>query len=281
MRRARAVRIGIYQLCKTCTQPKTCFVLLLLLLYAVIFAAPVADFAQEKQRAVSALGVFPVLASAHYPQMLLMMGVVLLFSDAPFWDANQKYILLRADWRAWSGGQVLYVLVTMALYLLAVNLFCWLVMLPNIVFSTDWEKIWPTLALQSFGEIDYSVAPALIRYFSALEAWCLSMLLTWLAGCSMGLLMLFVNAHTRSKAGLILAGTISLTNLTIWNSLLDTNLYYLSPVSLANLAVVDIVGGSSGYPSLQYAVIALTIVVMVLVGLNIGLAGRLATKLDN
>ena len=70
-------------------------------------------------------------------------------------------------------------------------------------------------------------------------------------------------------------------NLTIWNSLLDTNLYYLSPVSLANLAVVDIVGGSSGYPSLQYAVIALTIVVMVLVGLNIGLAGRLATKLDN
>lgn len=50
--------------------------------------------------------------------MMLFLGVVLLFCDAPFIEDEQPYIMLRSGRRIWFIGQMLYIVVASVLYLI-------------------------------------------------------------------------------------------------------------------------------------------------------------------
>ena len=254
----------LYQMRRLLTSSRMALLMMLLCLFAVLYAAPVAEFAASHQRKVSAIGVLPVITSDLLSQMILMMGVVLMFSDAPFLDHNQLYLLMRSDRSTWALGQVMYIVVSSLLYFLVAVSICWLFMIPYIEFSADWGKIWMTLANQTENEVSMLVHTRVLGQYTVAEAGAFSLLLGWLASSVIGCEIFLVNAVSRTKIGLVLGAAQTVMGITIVNSLLDYKLHMFSPLSLSNLRLIDRSGLAKGYPSLGYAVVALLLTVAVL-----------------
>ena len=264
-RRFATAKICGYQFRRLITGYRFYVILMLLVVYAILYAAPVSEFAREYNRAVSAIGVFPILTGDFFAQMTLMFGVVLLFSDAPFWEHNHLYLLMRSNRATWARGQILYIALATAVYLLSSVIISWVIMIPNLSFDLEWGKIWMTLATGSADmEVSITVYTRIVHQYSVLSAAAISFVLSWLAGCVIGGCMFLVNAATKSKCGLILGAGACLMNIAIVNSLFDYKLHRFSPLSLSNLHIVDRSGTASGYPSLEYAFAALSLAFVLL-----------------
>lgn len=255
----------IYQMRRFFTKSHIVLLLMLLSVYAVLFAFTVSDYAAGYGMKVSALGLFPALNGDRYAFMVLMMGVVLLFSNAPFLDHNQMYLLLRSNRNAWALGQVLYIALLSAIYILLVLLVSWLYMLPNIEFSLEWGKIWKTLAFAPSDVSQIVMNVRVIDQHTVLHAFGMSLLLTWMACCILGALIFSINLLTHSRLGLIPAALLSVFDMTIANSGMNKGFYKASPVSLASLSVVDRSGMAIGYPSECFAFIVLLLILLLFV----------------
>lgn len=81
--------------------------------------------------------------------MMLFLGVVLLFCDAPFIEDEQPYIMLRSGRRIWFIGQMLYIVVASVLYLIVLYFISVLVLLPHIEWSAEWGKLLSTFSQTS------------------------------------------------------------------------------------------------------------------------------------
>lgn len=267
-----------YQVVKLSSQPRLYLIILLIILFAVIYATPVAEFAAKHNRPVNVVALFPLLMGDVIPQMVFMMLLVLMLSDAPFLDRNSTYILIRSDRDSWALGQILYVAMSVALYHIAVTVICWLLMIPYVEFSGEWGKVWTTLAHSKTNADVFGVPDRIVAQHTVLSAVCWSYLLSWLAGCVIGLVMFIINAMSHTRVGVVIAGIYSVWGVTIFNSMLDPRLFKVSPVSLSSLRVLDAEGTAalSGYPSLQYAVIALSCSIVALVAIIIVCAHRSA-----
>lgn len=123
---------------------------LLLIGFLFEWVRPIADFSSAVHVSVTPW-VFPYLSLSQKVLLLIMLGIVLLFCDAPFIDAHQPYVIIRSGKRDWLLGQILYIMVASALYFLFIALISTLLMLPNLTFSSEWGKIFGTLALTDAG----------------------------------------------------------------------------------------------------------------------------------
>lgn len=249
---AMAYGVCRYQLRKTVSSYRFALMLLLQLLFAIVFATPVSDFAAQHSLSVNALGLLPALTGDTFAQMLLMMGLVLLLSDAPFIDHNQMYLLLRCERSKWALGQIAFMAAASLGYLVCAQIVCLIVMTPTISLSADWGKLWTSVAYQHTVQ-DITMGARIVSRYSPLMAFGLSMWLSWLACCIMGFTMFLINLATGTRIGLIAGGLMCLINTAIGNSLFDTKLYSFSPVSLASLSIVDSTGMARWHPQLSYA----------------------------
>lgn len=270
---AAAWRICAYQLRRLIMSYKSILFLMLFVVYALVFATPVADFAVSYNQKVNILGLLPVLTSDYLAQMVLMMGIVIMFSDAPFIDHNQVYIMMRCKRSVWAAGQILYIMTATLMFIIAALVISILTLVPHVSIDGLWGKVWQTLAHQG-GDLQITVSARMVNQYTIIEALGYSTFLTWLAGFFIGSLMFLLNFITNTKVGLVAGGLLCLMNMAIYNSLFSYSLYSLSPLSLANLSVVDRYGMTYGYPTLVYAGIAMIFVTIVITLMILNLAKR-------
>ena len=90
--------------------------------------------------------IFPFLYMQYYTKMLFFFPLVLIFSNAPFTDRNQLYIILRCGRIRWCLGQICYIIAASAIYFLFVMVSSVLLNLNCITISADWGKVLTTLA---------------------------------------------------------------------------------------------------------------------------------------
>lgn len=107
------------------------------------------------------------------------------------WKANSPYIIMRSGREIWTAGQILYIVLSSAIFFAIVELLTILLLLPNLSYENDWGKVINSFAQNGasrYGVVfpfDYTI----VSNFNPLQAMVIESLLCWLMGMFVGLLM--------------------------------------------------------------------------------------------
>ncbi len=199
------------------------------------------------------------------PAMLFLYGAltVLLFSDAPFFDVQTYYELVRTGRAAWALGQLCYIMVMSLLYALFVWACSVAVLLPHVELSTGWGTVLKTLAVEpgiagAYGcPVAVSVDMALLNRFGAVEATLLSIGLMWLNAAFLGTLIFACNILVGKFCGPIAAGALvglAYFQMFLGGMTLGSRLTFFSPVSWVSLKALGFSPYGPPRPTVLYAV---------------------------
>ncbi len=140
--------------------------------------------------------IFPFLYMQYYTKLLFFFPLILIFSNAPFVDTNQLYVIIRSGRIKWCIGQILYIIVTSAIYFALIILFSVVLNLDCINFTNDWGKVLNTLAntnAASQFEVGFTPNQTVISLFSPLQAMWFTFFHSWISGIILGLIIFLFN----------------------------------------------------------------------------------------
>jgi len=210
--------------------------------------------------------IFPFFSNNPVKQLILLAGIIFLFSDAPFINKNQPYIIIRSKRISWVLGQILYIVMASAIYFLFLMLVSILVLFPYATFATNgWGKIIHTLAQTNVGsqiKLQFGITKEITTFYSPFQAFGLSFLLNWGVACFLGLVLFVINLKFNRMLGLVAGGVILFFDLLVTNMLPPT-FYHFSPVSLSRLSVLDPMGVSM-FPKMAYPFVFFSVSIVVL-----------------
>lgn len=117
--------------------PKYLAAVLYLLLYSYNRLHGLADYASSLKTSISpwVLPFMPCLGASFLP---IMLGFVLLISDAPFRTRQQRFVMQRTGKRAWIIGQLLYILAISVGFALMMWVLSWIWHLPQLEWKGEW-----------------------------------------------------------------------------------------------------------------------------------------------
>ncbi len=237
---------------------------ILLIILTHSFTKEIVDFGKDIDINVSPW-MFPFLFTQKFIKLLFFFPLLLLFSDAPFIDENQPYIIARSGRIPWSIGQIGYIFIASAVYFIFLLLLSIGLNLFNIQFTMEWGKVLGTLANTNAAEVvnlKTFIPSDVLHYFSPIQALWFSLLLSWLTGVFLGLIIYVINSFSNTRVfGILTASFLLVLDATV------TNRYYLyrfSPVSWSNLARIDI-NGTTPMPSITYIYISFALLIGIMI----------------
>lgn len=267
----RSIAASFQNFRKWTSSPRILIILFLLITFINLSEEGIRLFSQSVHIAVS-VWTFPFLMSDWYDLFIFMLGLVMLFCDAPFLDDQQPYLIMRTGKKCWLAGQILYIFLGSAVYFLAVWGISILLLLPNVAFSTQWGKIIRTLSATDVGanfNISLQFSSRVVQRFQPLQAMGLSFLLSWLVGSFLGLLMFVINMNTSRAVGALTAAGVVLLEVMALSGGYDLYaLRFFSPVSWASLDLLDFTHTAQN-PSFEYAVVVLICMIFILIVLAV------------
>ncbi len=212
--------------------------------------------------------VFPFVLINWYPSMVILLGVVLLFCDAPFMNNSTPYECVRSGRRLWILGQIMYVVLASLIYVLFLVLVSILCLLPNLEISDQWGKVINTLAQTSAGN-QYSQIPISYRLmlsYSPIEAMLISSLILFLETTLIGVVMLAINTVTNRIGGVLAGLVLGFMPAFVGSILVEPKFFYFVPTAWSNIDMLDVTGKSM-YPSLPYVLCVLIGLIILLIGI--------------
>lgn len=209
--------------------------------------------------------IFPFIYMQYYNKMLFFFPLILIFSNAPFIDKNQLYVLVRAGRTTWCIGQMCYIIVTSALYFSFVMLFSIIINLDCIEFTGEWGKMLNTLANTSMGtkfHLGFTPEKNVINMFSPISAMWFTFLHSWISGVILGLIVFLFNM--KIKGG----GTFFASFMLVFSAVAgkQTSLVKFSPVSWSTLNYIQL-KPNDGLPNYEYISIFYIIMILLLLGI--------------
>lgn len=244
--------------------------MLLLLMFVTVaeFCNNVNDFSSRINEATNALAVLPHLYNNQYFRLVIQFGIILMFSNAPFRNANSLFCIIRTGYKKWCVGQLIYIVTASILYTTLFFLLTIVCTVPTLGFSFSWGKTFSTLA-QTDGfplNIEYKIH-LLYKPVDALLNTCL---LLMLLSIFLGFLMFLLSSVFGKGAGTISATSIVLLGLVPAFSSNPAGVARFSPCSLTQIALLDS-SGISGYPTVSYAYIFFGIALFLMATLTIAI----------
>jgi len=237
---------------------------ILLIILTHSFTKEIVDFGKDIDIIVSPW-MFPFLFTQKFIKLLFFFPLLLLFSDAPFIDENQPYIIARSGRIPWSIGQIGYIFIASAVYFIFLLLLSIGLNLFNIQFTMEWGKVLGTLANTNAADVvnlKTFIPSDVLHYFSPIQALWFSLLLSWLTGVFLGLIIYVINSFSNTRVfGILTASFLLVLDAAV------TNRYYLyrfSPVSWSNLARIDI-NGTTPMPSITYIYISFALLIGIMI----------------
>lgn len=139
-------KICLYQLRILSKSYKLYTVLICLFIFMKSFLKPLQEFLMETGEKVTPF-LFTFFMNGQFCAALVFAGVLLFFIDAPFYDKEKLFVMIRTGRKKWVLGQTFYIIVISVGYM-----FCWVVMsllilVPKVTFQNEWGRVWTTLAL--------------------------------------------------------------------------------------------------------------------------------------
>ncbi len=186
--------------------------------------------------------IFPFLLNGRISKYLIMIGIIVLFYDAPFVDINEKYVIIRTGKKNWATGMIIYIMIAAAIYFFILTIFSIIVFSPNVFFANSWGKLMNTAALNPMKSVPLYIDYTILKTYTPLQAYLTSFFLNWCAATTIGLIMFLVNIYFKPYMGVIAALVIISMDVFFEPTAILTIPYeyiYISPLSLTNLMAIE------------------------------------------
>mgnify|MGYP000178248066 CR=1 FL=1 len=194
--------------------------------------------------------IYPFLYMQYYNKLLFFFPLLLIFSNAPFIDSNQLYIIARSGRIKWCMGQICYIFITSSIYFVFIILFSILLNIKCIEFTNDWGKVINTLANTNAGtefQIGFSPDRNIVNMFSPLQAVWFTFLHSWVSGVVLGLIIFLFNMIFKG------VGTFISSFILVFSAIASKqiSLVKFSPVTWSTLNYIHIIK-NDGLPNYRY-----------------------------
>ncbi len=250
----RSLNCLIYSLRKLAINPKCIIVFALLYIHMKDSYQGLIGFLADYDETINAFGLFINMISDPHFVMIAGIGLMLIFSDAPFFDDAQQYILIRAKKGPWIAGQIFCVLLATAVYLLIMLGIQHLILHPYLTYDNQWGRAIHTLSRTDLGD-NYDLLVGFhrdyMRMWSVRRCFALGMILRWGAYATCALIIFIINILSTSKAGIFAAIFILLFDL-FMDFGVSATFYVLSISSLARLPLLNM-GTNPYFPRVELA----------------------------
>lgn len=90
---------------------------------------------------LTVLEPYILIVNGYYPLQFIMIGFILLISDAPFLEAGIGNYLIRSKRSRWFLGQIAYILFLSVIYNIFLLLITTLPFIPYLRLSTNWSPL--------------------------------------------------------------------------------------------------------------------------------------------
>lgn len=128
------------------SNPKYPAVIVYLLLYTHERLSGLADYARDLGTRIHPW-VFPFLPCSGAGFLPLMLGFILLISDAPFRTRQQQLVMQRTGKRIWLAGQLIYIWEVSMGFTLLLWMLSWLWTIPALEWGGKWGAVLSTAAI--------------------------------------------------------------------------------------------------------------------------------------
>jgi hypothetical protein len=201
--------------------------------------------------------------------VLVMLGVVLLFCDAPFIGPDQPYIIMRSGRKQWMFGSIIYIALASVVFFSLTVLFTIIILSPVMELSSEWGKVIGTFAQTSLASqhgISFPFSQVIFISYTPLQAMLLSFSNSCLVAFILGMTIFVLNLKFSRPTGMVGATALVLWQITVKKTW--TGFIRYSPVSWVSLSNID-VSSSSLYPNLPYVHISLFSVAFIIICLSV------------
>lgn len=263
----RILSVANVNLKKCSSNPRIYISALLILGYLYLLENPIRSFASAVNINVTPW-IFPFLLNDVYSQMMIFLGIVLVFCDAPFLDSAQPYMILRSGKKGWLLGEYLYIMLVSVIYLLYVLIVSICLIFP-VDFSNEWGKIIGTLTQTNAAvplHIPLGFSYTIQYIYTPIGATLWTFLMAWLDAIFLGFCIFTINFNLNRFIGTAVAVVLILINMFALN-LGGGKFLYFSPMSWSSLSNLDITN-TSVRPSNLFAVCTLLVICVLLLGIN-------------
>lgn len=247
-------------------------IMLLMILCMVIgkFCADVAEYARSINTPVNVLGLLPCLYSqrAFFNHLMIQLGIVLMFSNAPFKGGSAQFTVMRTGYGKWCAGQILYIFAASGIFSVSLFAFTNVFSLGSVSYSLKWGKTLSTL-MASHSGVGTCISERIKPQFTPFEALLHNMLLIFLLAVFLGLLIFFFSSVVGRSSGVIAAAAVVLLGIFPEYAENIPKAVRISPCSLTNLDFVTKNSGMSFFPSLSYSYAVLSGLVILFIEANI------------
>ncbi|MDO4546867.1 MAG: hypothetical protein Q4D04_02080 [Clostridia bacterium] len=235
-----ALRVCRYSLRRLITTPKAIAVPIAAFFIVFYASQDVRSLCAEYNVLASPFALFTCITITASMVSLLIVGLMLLMSDAPFIDDAQPNVIMRSGRLEWSLGQLLFMFAVSVAYWLFVAVCCFLVLLGRIDWRNEWGTVFSTL--QYNPSYHFSSSTLVMANYSVLKAFFTSMALAVALSVFLLEIIYIVNIHTNTMYGLFVPLAFVFLNWAYFMWGFNVIPLHASPVSLAALNWLDPTG---------------------------------------
>ncbi len=204
-------------------------------------------------------------------KVLLYLGVIAIFCDAPFYSQQTPYEVVRCGKKAWNQGKLTYIWLMSFMYPLYLSLVALAIVLPTVTFTDFWGGTMRDFAelyqhtLDAIGNL--MIPKEIIKTIYPWWAHFLTFVISGLSNVFLGYLIYFLNLLTlKNGVGVSFAVFIVMIDPIVryWGVGVENQwLYRCSPISWSSIENWTIVG--SDHPiSMEYACCGYLLLILVL-----------------
>ena len=192
---------------------------------------------------------------------IIFIGVFIMFSDLPFKDNQQMFLISRSGKRVWIFSQVMYVVLVSIMYATFIFICFCVVLFPNLGFDTEsWGKIIKTIAATNAAqvfELRFSVPQSVLSDFSPIDGFIYTFATVLIISVVLGLIVLLFNLTIKHSSGVIASGAAVFMYMFVYMN--PSNImYYFSPLNWCSIFIAD-KNGVSAYPDVSWIITVLCI----------------------
>ena len=210
--------------------PRILFVFVLSGLLTISISDEVLRFSYDIKQPLGLLEPYIMMFSGMHNFMLLIGGIILLFCDAPFFDNATVFFLIRVGRTQWILGQILYICLTMLIYLTWLFVISALWCMDNAFIANIWSDIAMLLSrTDASNHVGIFFSVNVFTNLSPILAFFHTAAFIYLYGIFIGLVMLILNMKFGSVEGVCAAMLIHLSGWAL-SFTMQPNLYIFSPM---------------------------------------------------
>lgn len=252
----RAVGVCRISLKKSIRHPRMILIAILMFIFLDYTLHGVRDFCASYSVKVSLWELLAQIFSNANVQGCLILFFAFMITDLPGIDGSEQYILIRSGKWAWIAGKALSITVLAMIWLIIISIYSCLIV-RYIDFSTQWSNAMITLAktdaYHSFS-IRMLFSNKVIRNYDLSTAALTSLTLNYVLVVIGGIWALLLNFVTYRPTGSFAFAVAAFISMSVGGILTTGYIYKFSPVSLAQLGVIN--GGiEDAYPTLHYVIV--------------------------